>query len=421
MTTPGSPASRWPLELRLVVSCLRAGLGLGGRTPEAPGPSSLEESGGREPDWDRFLFWVGRHRVTPLVYAGLAEPASVPIPDGVRAELRDRVRHNALRMLRLGSELAQLLEAFDEAGITALPIKGPMLALQVHGDITMRQVKDLDLLVGPGQLDRAIDLLRSRGYRPVDDGFDRLSAQRWEVYRAAFHELALVHADGSVVVELHWNLVGRLWPVTLEELAGRSARVRMAGRDIAVLGPVDLLLHLLVHGSSHAWRRLSWLAELGRLIPRTSDETWREVAGVAAGAGIERPLRQGLLLSRRLFGTPIAEPLRQPTALDRAARSLAATAESCIAAERDRIRPGLSSVRFRLLYKMRLRRSLGYRLSVLHSLARPHRDVLDIALPDRFAWLHYPLRPFLWIRRRWRERKTGSSGTGESRRESGRT
>lgn len=293
-----SPMTRWPTELRIVVRCLRAGLGLGQQQRDAADLVAAGRPGDPEPDWERFLGWVARHRVTPLVYAGLKAPGAPSVPDGVRAQLRHRAQANTRRVLSLGCELVRLLEAFAARSIPSLPMKGPALALQVHGDIAMRQFRDLDLLVRSEDLDQAIDVLRSHGYQPSFPGFDRLSGKLRRLYETHQNQLQFAHPETEIIVELHWSALRELWPATLEHLAERAGHVRLADRDIPVFSQEDLMIHLTAHGSRHAWRRLSWLAEFASLIPQTSDEVWGRVCASASRAGVERPLALGLLVSQ---------------------------------------------------------------------------------------------------------------------------
>jgi hypothetical protein len=61
-------------------------------------------------------------------------------------------------------ELVRVLKFFAEAGIPAIPLKGPALAQALHGDSSLRTYVDLDILVPRSMVGRAFDLLRPGGY-----------------------------------------------------------------------------------------------------------------------------------------------------------------------------------------------------------------------------------------------------------------
>ncbi|MEK7856765.1 MAG: nucleotidyltransferase family protein, partial [Acidobacteriota bacterium] len=50
-----------------------------------------------------------------------------------------------------------------------LPFKGPLLALQAYGDISMRRFGDLDVLVKPKHFKAAVDLLSANGFVPLNE------------------------------------------------------------------------------------------------------------------------------------------------------------------------------------------------------------------------------------------------------------
>ena len=107
---------------------------------------------------------------------------------------RDLTRRSALLQHALLSTIAA---AFGEAGVPVLPLKGAALADAVHGDIGARESSDIDLLVEPGDLDRAASALTGLGWRedPGVASGDRLP----RLHRVFEH-------DTLPPVELHWRV-----------------------------------------------------------------------------------------------------------------------------------------------------------------------------------------------------------------------
>jgi hypothetical protein len=54
--------------------------------------------------------------------------------------------------------------ALADAGIAALPLKGPLLAAEAHGDAGLRDTADVDVLVDRDRLDRAVRVLNAAGF-----------------------------------------------------------------------------------------------------------------------------------------------------------------------------------------------------------------------------------------------------------------
>ena len=64
----------------------------------------------------------------------------------------------------------RLLAALSEAGIVAMPLKGPFLSERLYGDAALRSSTDIDLLVPVADLDRALLALEGAGCRRVRRG-----------------------------------------------------------------------------------------------------------------------------------------------------------------------------------------------------------------------------------------------------------
>ena len=61
--------------------------------------------------------------------------------------LKNRFHGNAHQVLGKTAELVRIVKRFEKKGIPVLPFKGPVLALQAHGNVGSRHVGDLDMMV----------------------------------------------------------------------------------------------------------------------------------------------------------------------------------------------------------------------------------------------------------------------------------
>ena len=69
-------------------------------------------------------------------------------------------------LLRTG-ELVKCLNLLQSQGITAVPMKGPVLAASAYGSLVLREFNDLDILVRERDVTRARDILIAEGYCPT--------------------------------------------------------------------------------------------------------------------------------------------------------------------------------------------------------------------------------------------------------------
>ena len=196
-------------------------------------------------------------------------------------------RAGATRSLHLTGELITLTKAFAKAEIPVLPHKGPLLAQAAYGDLALRQFNDLDLLVHPADLPRAIALLAKLGYLPP-------SELAWLSPRALRHwtgEMSYTSQHGTAV-DLHWRLTPIHYTVQLDpEILWRNiVSIRIAGSELPSLGPEALLLLLAVHGAKHCWESIGWLADVAWLLDANPHLDWQFAMKLADESSCQRPL-----------------------------------------------------------------------------------------------------------------------------------
>ena len=73
--------------------------------------------------------------------------------------LQRNYKINTFQMLHLSGEMEQVSKLFTENEIRTLFLKGPVLAHDLYGDISLRTSSDLDLLIPLHDLDKAEELL----------------------------------------------------------------------------------------------------------------------------------------------------------------------------------------------------------------------------------------------------------------------
>src|SRR5581483_10467430 len=118
--------------------------------------------------WRRLAALAAEQRVRPAVYDALMRRhAGVPVPADVATGLEADYRRLAALALLRQAELLKLLRALGAAGVPVILLKGACLANLVYGDLVEREMHDLDLLVPPAQLLRAVDLVRAAGFAPL--------------------------------------------------------------------------------------------------------------------------------------------------------------------------------------------------------------------------------------------------------------
>src|SRR5258708_1642645 len=256
---------------------------------------------------------VAGHLVTSL--RGLEEDLVTP---EIRQSLVDRQRARNFLTLRLTAELFRILDRFTSEGIGALVVKGPVLAVQAYGDLTMRSYGDLDILVRQRDIRRATELMSGADFVPavslsaIDAG--KIPGQY------LFSKL-----DSSLIVELHNDRTLRYFPrrLPLEDFFARQIRVRVDVQDVPALSVEDELVLICVHGAKHLWERLLWIADVAALVSRQTGIDWERVADSASAVGAERILDTGLRLASDLLRAQLPGKVQSAVHADAAASRLA--------------------------------------------------------------------------------------------------
>jgi hypothetical protein len=185
----------------------------------------------RTADRSRFAEFAHAQRMAPLFETRIrAAGHGVPPFELVPATAR---RRQELRALVVGSVNDRIAAALEDAKIPVMPLKGVTLAKRLYGDETMRDSRDVDLLVDASQLADATSIVRGYGYA-VD-----------ETEAVEFPDLPVLHINlvseqGRLPpVEVHWRVhwyETRFAAHMLRESSGAGVqRVPPPAEDLAAL------------------------------------------------------------------------------------------------------------------------------------------------------------------------------------------
>jgi hypothetical protein len=377
---------------QLLLRCVRRAL------PDASAATRFEP--GDAVDWNALVRLSLWHGVLPLVRRHVAGCTPETIPDLVRERIESHGVAIAGANQRLLLELLELLEIFARAGLPTVSLKGPLLAATVYGDVSARQLTDLDIFVPPERSAEAADLLRARGHLVRSQ-----QATGFDTYR---------ESDG-LSIDVQWALGQREWclPVDLAELWPRLEQTAIEGRIVQQPRPDDYLRFLCAHGATHCWCALKWIADVAMLVERFKGRIdWPSLLTTARRRGGLRQLLLGLRLSHDVLGASIPaaaataihrDPAVIPLAREIQSRLFAVTAAPTHQGSYGYFAGGWLYMRTR----ERARDRVPFLLSVPRRVITPTaRDRAVVALPRSLGWGYYLVRPFRLAtrlaERRWR-------------------
>ncbi|MGG0788115.1 nucleotidyltransferase family protein [Peribacillus simplex] len=356
-------------------------------------------------DWELFLRMSRHHRVNPLIYSKLKMIDEKRVPLNVIQILYEDYKKNTFQMLLLCGEMELVSKLFSEKQIRLLFMKGPVIAADIYGDISLRTSKDLDILIPMNDLKKAEELLLIYGY---------VRENRWK------HHITFFHPQKGIEIEIHW----RLHPPSMKEpsfneLWERKSISTLSSYPIYFFGKEDLFLFLVDHGNRHGWFRLRWLADIDQIIRKRI--FLEETTEISKKIQHDHLRGHALILAAQLFNTPINDELKSIIAGNRQFR-LAKLAvyyiiEMChsqlfqskyaLAQYYNKnpfsIKSNLKKSIFVNLYSFAIKSNFDKISFVIHLFYPGLEDEKTLRLPKPLYFLYFPLRPFLWVWRKARK------------------
>jgi hypothetical protein len=376
--------------------------------PPGPARDDAVRARAAEIDWPRFLAVIRRQRVEGLAADALRR-AGVALPSEVADQLGRAATEIARQNLFFAAESRRIQRLFEAAGLPYLFVKGASLDMLAYGTLALKKARDIDLVVAPEAVEEACALMAGAGYvRTVpgpEVGDDRLG--QW---LAHCKETNWQHARSGLIVEIHSQLVDN--PALLPGIGARSpSQIVEVGPGIRLptLRTEELFAYLCVHGATHAWSRLKWIADVSALLSRFDPDEIERLYRTSLQLGVGRCSAQALLLCANLFETPVSPALLAELRADRMSAWLVKAALGAMAGrhgETELDDTVLGTLPIHLSH-FALGRGWRYKLAEAgRKTISPHdRAALDLPRPLHFL---YPLLAIPnWIRRRIRGAAAG--------------
>jgi len=233
-----------------------------------------------EVDWDEFISLTHLHGLLPLVHRNLSASQA---PPHVRMQIAQLVLAGTAKNLKLADCLVRTIDILHQHQIRMLTVKGPHLALTLHGDLKSRMFSDIDLFVDRADIPTAHVALTACGYRLMNQPVLPSQAEFTRFLNCTQDKDYVYQCPDGSTLELHWALQRPgLGTILGFEAAWKDRRtVSYRENDIPGLGNVHQVVYLAAHGTAHRWRRLEWLYSLSQMASRLTSSEWESVQELA--------------------------------------------------------------------------------------------------------------------------------------------
>lgn len=219
-------------------------------------------------DWEKFDTLVSKNRIEPLVAEGIKKlPTETVQKNAILQKLLSSQNGYALLCMRQMGTLAMLIKTFEDNGIRALSLKGPILAMELYGNPALRYSRDLDILVHEDDLETACECLKELGYTEEITVRNKTPLRRRKLEEDG-EEMHRVYIKDDICIELHWRLSFRV-DESFDDLWEHSRTKVLLGQEIHYPGEYDNISYLISHAAGHGYQRLRWLIDIYELKKNT--------------------------------------------------------------------------------------------------------------------------------------------------------
>jgi tetratricopeptide (TPR) repeat protein len=287
-------------ELDLLFACCKA---LSDRAAEPTIRQILEDFS----DWAAFARRAVGHELADIAAHTLARVAADLVPDDILNALLAHQGQVHAKNRTSFNELAKLMEAFESAGVEALPFGGPTLAIQAYGDLSMASSGKLDLLIRPADIAPAIDALRRHGYERKE----QLTAAQSKLMHHLRGQDTLFNESLGLEVTLHSRLTPLKMALDIDYAAfwRRARHSNLNGHTMLTLAPEDNLFVIAIQGGRELWWNMKWACDAAAVITAYPKLDWIASLDRARAQGCQKMFLLTVSLARQCFGSSVPESI----------------------------------------------------------------------------------------------------------------
>ena len=246
--------------------------------------------------------------MAPLLFRRISKQNCSDWPPDLLAKLKETAFRQAAAELLLEADLRALLQAFAEANIQPLLLKGTALAYSLYPEPWLRPRCDTDLLVAASEREKAAALLQDMEYETLlEENMDYISAQK---------SYAKTGPGIRFCYDLHWQIsnTNRQFSRSFadEHLFAAAVPVPALGEHARTLSKIDSLLYACFHRAghfSHSGDRLIWLHDIHLLCQSLTDEEAEAFCAKAKRLEICSLCADAIAVSKSWFNTELPAQL----------------------------------------------------------------------------------------------------------------
>ncbi len=260
-------------------------------------------------DWQELYDIAQENDLLPIFYSRLISLDFENIPEELLSRVKSYYFHNLKRNLVLEQRILEVIRHLKNNHIPAVPLKGPIFARLLYGDLALRRAScDLDLLVPRSLLGEAEKKLKDLGY---SFHHDYLKPDFFHRFRKQINLLRCKEKlDGITLdLDLHWDFRTGFIATTIDDFWLNIKEVNIDGYQILTFSTEDLLLFLaLTAVTDWEFVQIKYIYDIHRLIIKFGQVIdWDKLIYKAKHFHLDTALFFSLKLAKDLFNAKLPD------------------------------------------------------------------------------------------------------------------
>jgi len=260
-------------------------------------------------DIDKFAYLANEHGIIALVYHNLKETgAGDLLPEEKMAYLANSRMKSLGRNTLLFKGIEQVLELFKQENIKTVLLKGMALDLSVYGNMGLRQMNDIDILVPHERCMEARKILLNKGFQSIP-----LKSPLYNLILPYYGKHLPELIKGGVSIEIHHELFSVADHSLTEKMITNSTETTFNKSSVLIPPVREFFLYLVKHLDKHEKNGESQLrlyTDLFCMVDKYKKELLdTTLFKEAEAAGLEEILAAKLFLLKRYWGVNIPPAL----------------------------------------------------------------------------------------------------------------
>ena len=263
-------------------------------------------------DWEYFTNNIIDRCIAPLFLAKIPLLANAGlIPLHVKTKLQQAYYKTLSRNIVLYEAFRKIAIAFMSADIEIITLKGIYLAEWLYGDIGLRQMSDIDLLVKEVDGDKSLGILSEMGYSEYDDSVTDFTKSKMDLV----HYSPMIQNNISVEIhiKLHHNDVN--YKLDIKDLWLNAQPVTINKTEVKTLQLNDLLIYICVHLDKHfkiGHIQFTSINDIVNILDKFADSlNWNRIEERCMQFGCENEFFKYIILVTKFFDVSIPSEIIQ--------------------------------------------------------------------------------------------------------------